>query len=180
LKELLKLAAALAIVVGAAVGFVLLRGAPGGAPAGTLSVGVPAPPLRLPALGGAEVDLQSFSGRVVLLNFWASWCPPCVEEMPSLEKLHQALAPRGLVVIAVSADEDEGALVSFLKRVPVSFPVLRDPGGRVGKARYHTTAYPATYVIDGAGIIRETFLGPVQWDAPGAVDHFRSLLAPPR
>ena len=176
MKELAKLAAALAIVVGAAVGFVLLRGGKGDG----LTAGVPAPPLRLPALGGQEVDLQSFSGRVVLLNFWASWCGPCVEEMPSLEKLYRTLAPRGLVVLGVSADEDEGELRSFLKRVPVSFPVLRDPGGRLARSRYRATGYPATFVIDGAGVIREVFLGPVEWDTPGAVDHFRGLLAPAR
>ena len=175
-KELLKLGAALAIVVGAAVGFALLRGAPGEG----LRAGAPAPPLRLPGLGGQEVDLQSYSGRVVLLNFWASWCGPCVEEMPSLEKLYRALAPRGLVVLGVSADEDEAALLSFLKRVPVTFPVLRDPGGRLAAARYHATGYPATFVIDGAGIVREVFLGPVQWDTPAAVDHFRGLLAAAR
>jgi cytochrome c biogenesis protein CcmG, thiol:disulfide interchange protein DsbE len=175
-KEVLKLAAALAIVVGAAVGFVLLRGAKGEG----LGAGAPAPPLRLPALAGPEVDLQSFSGRVVLLNFWASWCGPCVEEMPSLERLYRALAPRGLVVLGVSADEDEGALLSFLKRVPVTFPVLRDPGGRVASARYRATGYPQTFVIDGAGVIREVFVGPVQWDTPAALDHFRGLLAPAR
>ena len=176
MKELVKLAAALALVVGAAVGYALLRGAPGEG----LKAGAPAPPLRLPALGGQEVDLQSFAGRVVLVNFWASWCGPCVEEMPSLDKLYRTLAPRGLVVLGVSADEDEGALRSFLTRVPVTFPVLRDPGGRVGASRYQATGYPSTFVIDGAGVIREVFVGPVQWDTPAAVDHFRGLLAPAR
>jgi peroxiredoxin len=175
-REILKLAAALAVVVGAAVGFVLLRGGNGGG----LAAGSPAPPLRLPAVAGADVDLRSFSGRVVILNFWASWCAPCVEEMPSLETLYRTLAPRGLVVLGVSADEDEAALLSFLKRVPVTFPVLRDPGGRVAGSRYRATGYPSTFVIDGAGVIREVFLGPVQWDTPAALDHFRGLLAPAR
>jgi peroxiredoxin len=175
-KELLKLAAALAIVVGAAVGFVLFRGTTSGG----LGVGAAAPPLRLPALAGEDVDLQSFSGRVVLVNFWASWCGPCVEEMPSLEKLYETLAPRGLVVLGVSADEDAAALRSFLQRAPVTFPVLRDPGGRLAAARYRVTGYPSTFVVDGAGVIREVFQGPVQWDTPAAVDHFRRLLAAPR
>ena len=176
MREILKLAAALAIVVGAAVGFVLLRGGKGGG----LEAGSPAPPLRLPAVAGQDVDLRSFAGRVVVLNFWASWCGPCVEEMPSLETLYRTLAPRGLVVLAVSADEDEAALLSFLERAPVTFPVLRDPGGRVAGSRYRVTGYPSTFVIDGAGVIREVFLGPVQWDTPAALDHLRALLTPAR
>jgi len=175
-KDLLKLAAALAIVVGAAVGFALVRG-PG---RGGLQAGAPAPPLRLPALGGQEVDLQSFSGRVVLVNFWASWCGPCVEEMPSLENLYRTLSPRGLVVLGVAADEDEGALRAFLARAPVTFPVLRDPGGRRAGARFGVTGYPATFLVDGAGVIRQVFLGPVRWDTPAAVSHIGGLLAPPR
>jgi len=171
-REILKLAAVVAIVVGAALGFVLLQGKKGYG----LKAGDQAPPFRLPALTGQEVDLQSFSGRVVLLNFWATWCPPCVQEMPSLDRLHRALAPQGLVVLSVSADEDEAALLSFLKRVPVSFPVLRDPGGRVAASRYRTTGYPETFVIDGAGVIREVFVGPAEWDTPAALDHFRGLL----
>jgi cytochrome c biogenesis protein CcmG, thiol:disulfide interchange protein DsbE len=173
-REVLKLAVVAAIVVGAAVGFVVLQGRKGFGP----KAGDPAPPLRLPAVGGPEVDLRSFAGRVVLVNFWATWCPPCVEEMPSLEKLHRTLGPRGLVVLGVSADEDEAALLSFLKRVPVSFTVLRDPGGRVAASRYRATGYPETFVIDGAGVIREVFVGPAQWDTPAALDHFRGLLGP--
>jgi len=171
-RELLRLAAVIAIVVGAALGFVFLEGKKGYG----LKAGDQAPPLRLPALTGQEVDLQSFSGRLVLLNFWATWCLPCVEEMPSLERLHRALAPRGLVVLSVSADEDEGTLRSFLKRVPVSFPVLRDPGGRVAASRYVIKGYPETLVIDGAGAIREIVVGPAAWDTPAALDHFRGLL----
>ena len=176
MREIVKLMAALALVVGAAVGFVLLRGGQGTG----LQKGSPAPPLRLPALAGEDVDLRSFSGRVVIVNFWASWCAPCVEEMPSLESLYRTLAPRGLVVLAVSADEDEAERRSFLRRVPVTFPVLRDPGARIAGSRYRVTGYPSTFVVDGAGVIREVFLGPVQWDTPAAVDHFRGLLAPAR
>lgn len=176
MREVLKLAAALAVVVGAAVGFGLLRGGGGG----RLQEGSPAPPLRLPSVSGQDVDLRSFSGRVVIVNFWASWCAPCVEEMPSLEMLYRTLGPHGLVVLAVSADEDEADLRSFLMRVPVTFPVLRDPGGRLTGSGYRIQGYPSTFVVDGAGVIREVFLGPVQWDTPAALDHFRGLLGPAR
>jgi peroxiredoxin len=137
---------------------------------------VPAPVFRLPALAGGDVDLASFRGRLVLVNFWATWCPPCVDEMPSLERLHRALGKDGLVVLGVSADEDEAPLKQFVAERGITFTVLRDPGGRSAAQAYHTTGYPETFVIDSTGILREIYVGPAQWDTSGALDHFRGLL----
>lgn len=176
MKELFKLAAVVAIVGGAALGFVSLRENKGYG----LKPGSPAPPFRLASLSGGEVDLSSLRGRVLVVNFWATWCPPCVSEMPSLDRLHRALSSEGLVVLGISVDEDEDGLRGFVERLGIGFPILRDRGGRVA-ASYRTTGYPETFVIDRAGLILNTFVGPAEWDTPEALDHFRRLLGrPPR
>jgi cytochrome c biogenesis protein CcmG/thiol:disulfide interchange protein DsbE len=172
MKEALRLSIVVGAVLLAAYGYVQLEEGKGYA----LKSGAPAPPFKLPALAGGEVELGSFRGRLTLVNFWATWCPPCVEEMPSLERLHRALAPEGLVVLGVSVDEDEGALRHFLSEHGVTFPVLRDPGGRVAAGAYHATGYPETFVIDEAGLVRAQYVGPAEWDTPEALDHFRGLL----
>ncbi|HJS59772.1 MAG TPA: TlpA disulfide reductase family protein [Vicinamibacteria bacterium] len=135
-----------------------------------------APPLRLPTLDGGVVDLASFRGKLVVLNFWATWCPPCVEEMPALEKLHRALSPEGLVVIGASVDEDEATLRAFVQKVGVTFATLRDPGGRGPTAAYRTTGFPETFVLDPQGVLLDRYIGPAEWATPEAIDHFRELL----
>jgi peroxiredoxin len=147
---------------------------PGGEP--QLPLDRRAPPLRLPALAGGEVDLGSFRGRLVLLNFWASWCPPCVRETPSLEALHRALSEQGLVVVGVSVDESTRALRRFVDEHGVSFLVLRDPSGLFAERVYRTVEFPTTYLIDADGIVRERYVGPVEWDAPAVLDHLRRRL----
>jgi peroxiredoxin len=98
--------------------------------------------------------------------------------MPSLERLHRALAGEGLVVLGISVDEDEAALRRFVSEHGVSFPVLRDPGGRVAAGLYHATGYPETFVIDRAGLVSSQYVGPAEWSTPEALDHFRGLLKP--
>jgi peroxiredoxin len=145
-----------------------------------LVVGEAAPALRLPSLAGGEVDLKSFRGHVVLLDFWATWCPACIEEMPSLVALHRMLAGEGLVVVGVSVDENPHALRRFVEEHGVGFLVLRDPSGLFAEQVYRTVEFPTSYVIDAEGIVRERFVGPVRWDAPGAVAHLRKQIAEAR
>jgi thiol-disulfide isomerase/thioredoxin len=168
----LRTAAIVAVVVVVAFAYVRLSHDKGYA----LRKGAPAPGLRLPSVAGGEVDLASHRGRVVVLNFWATWCPPCVAEMPSLERLHRALGPEGLAVVTVSTDEDQAALHEFLRAHALSLPVLRDPGGRVAAREYRTTGYPETFVIDRAGVLVQHTIGPAQWDSAEALAHFRGLL----
>jgi cytochrome c biogenesis protein CcmG, thiol:disulfide interchange protein DsbE len=172
LKDLLKLAALVAAIVAASFAFVALQQKKGYG----LVEGTAAPPLRLPALAGGELALDSYRGHVVLVNFWATWCPPCVEEMPSLERLHRALAAEGLVVLGVSVDDDGAALEAFVRRAGVTFPMLRDPGGRGPTAAWRTTGWPETFVLDGTGKIVRKFVGPARWDTPEAIGWFRGLL----
>jgi peroxiredoxin len=171
-KDAMKLAAVVAVAAAVAWGFVSLEGQKGYG----LKKGDVAPTFSLPTLDGGAVDLTTLRGKVVVVNFWATWCPPCVEEMPSLEKLHRALGPEGLVVLGVSVDEDEAALRSFIQKVGVTFPTLRDPGGRGPSTAYRTTGYPETFVLDPQGVLLDKYIGPAEWATPEAIDHFRELL----
>ena len=172
MKSALRTLAIVAVVVALAFGYVRLAGRKGYA----LRPGTEGPAFRLPALAGGEVDLASRRGRVVVLNFWATWCPPCVAEMPSLQRLHRALSPEGLSVIAVSTDEDEAELTRFVREHALTMPVLRDPGGRVAGDLYHTTGYPETFVIDRDGRLLEHVVGPAEWDSPERIAAFRRLM----
>ena len=173
-KNALRTAAMVAIVAAVAFGYVHLAEKKGFA----LETGAEAPGFRLASLAGGEMDLASYRGKVVVLNFWATWCPPCVAEMPSLERLHRALGPEGLAVLTVSTDEDEEILSEFVTRYGLTLPVLLDPGGRTAAAAYRTAGYPETFVLDRKGVLLRHYMGPAEWDTPEALAHFRELLEP--
>ncbi len=127
------------------------------------------------AVNGRAMELTGLRGQVVLLNFWASWCPPCVAEMPSLERLHQRLGPRGLYVLGVSVDADRAAFESFLRDNKITFPNYRDPGRRIS-TRYGTFMYPETYIIDRQGRLVRKVIGALEWDDPQVIDFLTRLL----
>lgn len=131
-----------------------------------IKVGNAALDFNLPSKTGL-VSLDSLKGKVILLNFWATWCPPCREEMPSMEKLHQKMAGRSdFVIIAVNVDKEGWPAVDgFLKRLPVTFPILIDPDGRLAKS-YGTELLPESYLIDKKGIIVQKYEGPEDWTTP--------------
>lgn len=116
----------------------------------TVNAGDTAPDFTVTAANGSPVRLSSFSGKVVVLNFWATWCPPCVKETPVLVRLHEETKDRGLVLLAVSVDKNEAKYRAFLKRFGVTYLTARDPGQEVN-SRYGTYRYPETYVIDKTG-----------------------------
>lgn len=140
-----------------------------------------APVFAAMGLNGDSVGLQDFAGRVILLNIWATWCPPCRQEMPSLERLNEQLAGRGLSVVAVSVDESarpdgtRGIVANFVKRYGLRFPVLLDPRGHV-EDLYGVDALPTTFLIDREGRIRRKVVGGAQWDRPPYSDLVRKLL----
>lgn len=174
MKSLFRTLGWIAVVVALAFGYVYLAENKGYA----LRPGSEVPALRLPSLAGGETSLGSHRGKVVLLNFWATWCPPCVAEMPSLERLHRALGPEGLAVVTVSTDESETDLRQFVARYGLTLPVLLDPGGRAAASQYHTTGYPETFLLDRDGRLLEHTVGPAEWDEPQRIARFRALLAP--
>jgi thiol-disulfide isomerase/thioredoxin len=115
-------------------------------------------------------SLDAYKGDVILVNIWATWCLPCRAEMPSIEQLHQTLAPRGLKVIGVSVDDPgtEAQIRDFLKQYKVTFENLHDPKGQEGKVSelYQTTGYPETVIIGRDGIIRKKLIGASNWNSP--------------
>ncbi|MDA0204935.1 MAG: TlpA disulfide reductase family protein [Acidobacteria bacterium] len=134
-----------------------------------------APGFELAGDNGAGARLEDYRGKYVLLNFWATWCPPCVQELPSLNTLHRELEPNGLVVLGISVDENKEAYEQFLDRFDVGFPTVRDPEMAVA-SRYGTNMYPETYLIDRDGLVVRKYIGGDDWMRPEIVNYLRSLL----
>lgn len=126
-------------------------------------------------LDGKAMQLSDLRGKVVVLNFWATWCPPCVEEMPSLIALHQRIADRGGMVLGVSLDDDEAAYERFLTEHGVVFPTYLDAGKAI-PATYGTAMYPESYVIGRDGRIVRKVVGPQDWISPDMLAVFDTLL----
>jgi peroxiredoxin len=123
-----------------------------------------APNFKLSALSGGEHSLEEFRGKAVILNFWASWCGPCRQEMPSLEAIYQRYKDRGLVVVGVSVDEEGwGPVREFLQSVPVTFPILLDQEQKVTE-KYETFRVPETYFIDPQGKVAAKVVGPQDYN----------------
>lgn len=135
-----------------------------------------APDFSLYTLDNRVVRLSDFNGRVVMLHFWATWCPPCVEEMPGIERLYKALKDSGLEILAVSVDEDGASAVSpFMKKNNLTFPALLDPGRSVASG-YGTFKFPETYVIDRLGIVRLKVVGSLDWTHPANMERIKEIV----
>jgi len=124
--------------------------------------------------GSRSVVLHEMRGKVVVLNFWATWCPPCVEEMPSLVQMQARLKDKGVEVLAISTDVDGSAYQRFLKEHNVDLLTVRDPDQKTNTV-YGTFKFPETYIIDRRGIVRRKFIGPVNWNEPEIVDFLSKL-----
>jgi len=129
-----------------------------------LTVGKVAPDFNLPDLNDKDIRLSDFRGKVVFLNFWATWCKPCREEMPSMEILYKNFEKDGLVILAISIDRvtTKKDIPPFVKALNLTFPILVDSWGQTDK-RYKLMGVPETYIIDRQGILREKVIGPRDW-----------------
>jgi len=135
-----------------------------------------APLFSLPSLTEPQpVALASLRGRVVLLHFWATWCKPCEEEMPALDRLRRSLDSQRFALLAVSVDEDRSQVESYRQRLGLSLPILLDPSHEVSRA-YQTYRYPESFLLDREGKVIARFVGPRDWDAQIYVDRIRELL----
>ncbi len=121
-----------------------------------------------------KVSLNQFRGQVVVLNFWATWCPPCVEELPSLMTMQERTKATGVVVLGISIDVDEDAYHRFLRQHNINFLTVRDPEQKIA-SMYGTSGWPETYIIDRQGILRRKFVGPVDWSSPEVMQFLSRL-----
>jgi cytochrome c biogenesis protein CcmG, thiol:disulfide interchange protein DsbE len=127
-------------------------------------------------LAGKPTRLSDLRGKVVVLNFWASWCPPCVEETPALNHLEKYIASRNALVLGISIDDDRAAYTRFLVDQKVGFTTYSDPAMKKIENDYGTTMIPETYIIDRHGKIARKVIGPQQWDSPEMLAYFDALL----
>lgn len=136
----------------------------------------PAPALVLPGLEGGTTKLDDLRGKVVLVNFWAVWCPPCRKEMPSMARLTEKFAGKPFTILGVNVGETPEEIRAFLKQVPVNFPIVLDSEGQNLKA-WQVFAFPTSYVVDKKGRIRLGLFGSIEWDSPETMARLEALLS---
>jgi peroxiredoxin len=164
------------IAVLAVVGALFLFGQNGGQRVRIVQEGDRAPEFQLPSLDGRTVNLSSYRGKVVMVHFWATWCPPCVEEIPTLERLHRAYFGRDLEILAVSVDEGgAGAVGQFMQKNRFALPVLLNSDQSVSRA-YGTFKFPETYLVDREGVVRRKIIGAADWMSPAAQQVIQAML----
>lgn len=134
-----------------------------------------APDFAITTARGVQLTSRDFRGRVLVLNFWASWCGPCIQETPSLNAFQSALREAGVVVLGISIDQDQQAYQAFLRDFHVVFETARDPGRKVS-ASYGTIQIPETYIIDRNGIVAAKVISDQNWMSPRVLQFVQSLL----
>jgi len=135
------------------------------------------PPLILKDLNGKTVNLKDYRGQVVLINFWATWCPPCRAEMPSMQRLKEKMAGKPFAILAVDMGETQDVVRAYIREIKTDFTVLLDKDGHALKA-WKVFAFPTSYVVDAQGKIRYGLFGASEWDEAGTVEKITRLLPP--
>jgi len=154
-----------------------------------VTTGTVAPDFEVNDLLGGRARLSDHKGEVVLVNIWATWCPPCVEEMPSMERLYQKIGGDGFEIMAISIDVEPGGfdldgnpggdIQAFADSLGLTFPILHDPSGAIQQL-YRTTGVPESFLIGTDGILYKRVAGPTEWDAPEYRELIQRLLAAPQ
>jgi len=139
-----------------------------------LETGDRAPGAILPAVNSVSFPIHAGDGHVVIVNFWATWCPPCVEETPSLETFATRMRPLGVRVIGVSVDQDITQLTNFISRYHLTYPVLRDPNQALA-ARWGTYKFPETYIFDRDGRLADKVIGATDWNDASMIQFVTAL-----
>ena len=138
-------------------------------------VGKPAPNFTLVDTKGKTWNLADLKDKVVFVNFWATWCPPCRDEMPSMESLYRRLASEKFHMLSILYNDDPGQAAQYVHTNGFTFPTLLDPIAETARA-YGITGVPETYIVDKDGILREKLIGPVQWNSAGAISMIGTYL----
>lgn len=143
-----------------------------------VALGAPAPDFTFPSLAGPPISLSDHRGKVVLVNIWATWCPPCIEELPSLQNLYVKMKEKGqpFEILAVDIDALGAEPVrKFVDRFKLTFPIPLDPRGTIKKL-YRTTGIPETFIVDKRGILVKKVIGVIDWSKPEVVQFFQTLI----
>jgi len=174
-RSLLTVTFAVALV---AAGTVWIKSlVPPESPSGSLQFLSAAPNLDVFDRGGAKTDLAKSKGKIFIIHFWATWCPPCVEEIPALSRFWDKYRSRDdIALYAISVDQDWKAIDTFMARNPSSIPLFHDPGAATAK-RFGTTQYPETYVVNDKGRVLWRVQGAVDWNDPDVKARIDQLLA---
>lgn len=125
-------------------------------------------------LDGQHTRLSALHGKIIILNFWATWCPPCVQETPSLEQMYKDMKPMGVTVLGVSVDDNASAYSAFLAKHHITFPTYRDPSKKIPET-YGTFMYPESYVIGRNGVIQQKLIGAQNWTSPHMLDYLKAI-----
>lgn len=140
-----------------------------------VEAGDTAPNFKVTTLDGRTVSTGDFGGKVLVLNFWGTWCQPCRQEMPSLDEMAKTLSSQGVVVVALSVDKNEEVYKQFVQRAKPAFKTAWDPAGDIS-AKYGTYQYPETYIIDREGKVREKMIGAEDWMSPAVLQRIKTYL----
>lgn len=140
-----------------------------------VKAGDKAPDFSIKADNGKTITARDFGGKLLLLNFWATWCPPCISEVPALNQLERTLGPDGVVILGISEDEDPTAYQNFLTRFHVNYLTARQPSKDI-RLKYGTIQIPETYLIDRNGKVVEKVVSDADWASPRMIEHVKSLL----
>lgn len=135
-----------------------------------------APSFELPTLSGGKVNLMDYRGKVLFINFWATWCATCKVEMPSMQKLYDRFKDKGFDMLTISVDKDISLIQPFMDKYNLTFPVLLDPDSEVAKKQYKTTGVPETFIVDRDGIIVHKAIGPRDWATFETIEAFGQLI----
>jgi cytochrome c biogenesis protein CcmG/thiol:disulfide interchange protein DsbE len=156
-----------ALLLALAAGCATTGGDAGGGAGSTSQVGAPLPPIKVETLGGKQIDVASYRGRVLLLDVWASWCGPCKQELPMLDAMARRLKGQGVEILAVSVDQERANVEKFMHgRGRWELTVAHDPAGVIAD-RLQPDKMPTSYIVDRSGIVRYVNAGFVPDDAPG-------------
>ena len=135
-----------------------------------------APGFELPSLSGGKINIKDYRGKVVFINFWATWCATCKVEMPSMQKVYEQFKDQGMEMLTISVDKDPSLIQPFMDEYKLTFPVLLDPESEVAKKTYKTTGVPETFIVGKHGIIVHKAIGPRDWATDDAMAAFSELL----
>ncbi len=158
------------LVVGGLSTFLIVRQAKEGQP-GVINIGQEAPDFSIKNLAGKEIHLSDYRGKLVFLNFWASWCGPCIEEMPELETMNKAFKDRKFQMLAVSTDVEPENARKFYDDAHFTMGWFSDPGRRVAE-KYHVSVYPETFIIDANGHVIKHYPGPVNTQVMAQIEGY--------